>query len=526
MKKILKTIYKLYSKNPTVIISCLLFIITLITYGNILPNKLFFDDEELIYKNIYVADISNIPRFFIENMVAGAGKVSNMYRPVLMTSFSFDHLFWGNNPTGYHITSILLHGANSVLAYILIYMIFKRKFPALLAALFFAVHPVNSEAVIYASGRTDPLYSFFALLSLLSFTRYIILERINKISFISTVIFFILSLFSKETAIILPLIYIVIAFFLNDAKKLKKTILILLPIISFCIFYIFLRLTFLNFANTLNFYSDSNIYSRNLPVRLLTFTKVFFEYLKVLVFPRDLIIARTVPIISTVINTYTIVFLLFFSFCVIIFLIFRKKIPILLFSFLWFFIFLIPVSGIIPINNIITEHYLYLPSVGFFLFISFLFEKIWRKLKKFKIALSLFIIIIIIVLSVRTVWRTFDWRDPVTFYQISLKQSPWHIPMRHNLAMAYSEKGQLDIAIQEYKNIIKLGDFYPNTHHNLANIYKSQGKYKEAEAEYFNALKLNPNFYFSYYALAELYQTTGEKDKFDRVMNLIESLKK
>ncbi len=129
------------------------------------------------------------------------------------------------------------------------------------------------------------------------------------------------------------------------------------------------------------------------------------------------------------------------------------------------------------------------------------------------------------LLSARTILRTFDWRNPITFYTLSLKQSPNNIPMRHNLAMAYQENGQTQKAIEEYKNIISQADIYPNTHHNLGNAYKELGEYKLAEEEFYKALKLDPKFYFSYYALADLYQKTGEKEKLENVLQEINNLR-
>src|SRR3990172_555278 len=116
---------------------CLLIFITLLTYLNILPNTMFYDDEELIYKNAFVQDIRFLPKYFTTNMIAGAGKVSNMYRPVLTVSFALDHLFWGLTPFGYHLTSITLHTTNVVLVFLLITLLFKKRLLALFSALLF-----------------------------------------------------------------------------------------------------------------------------------------------------------------------------------------------------------------------------------------------------------------------------------------------------------------------------------------------------------------------------------------------------
>lgn len=484
----------------------LIVLITLITYINILPNKLFFDDEELIYKNSYVQNVLYIPRFFTENMIAGAGKISNMYRPILMTSFAIDHIFWGNNPIGYHLTNIILHAVNGILIYLFIRKLFDHQNIALLTSVFFIVHPVQSEAVSYASGRTDPLYVLFALISI---NLFISSTKNNKLS----LLFFILSLLSKETAVIIPFLLILIRWVLNLKKPLWNFFLI-----DFV--YIFSRLTVLNFSDTLNFYQTDNFYSQNLLVRIYTFTRTFFEYLSIIFYPQELIFARNIQIITDFINPYVIFFLLLNSSLLFYSWYKRKSQKIYLFAFLWFFISILPVSGIIPINSIITEHYLYLPSLSFFLLISYVFVKLWQMTLN-KISRSILFLLIFsafLILSYRTIMRNFDWRDPITFYTKSLAQSPENLPMHNNLAMAYAEQGRSDEAIREYQKTIQLGDVYPNLHHNLANTYKEQGKYQEAEREYKKALDMDPNFIFSYYGLADLYQKTGEKEKLEEII--------
>lgn len=500
----------------------LIVLITLITYINILPNKLFFDDEELIYKNAYVQNIKYFPRFFSENMIAGAGKISNMYRPILMTTFAFDHIFWGNNPFGYHLTSILLHASNGILIYFLIFILFKNRLISFITSLLFIIHPVQSEAVIYASGRTDPLYVFFSLVSIHLFLS-LLKTKINiTLKWCGSIIFFLWAILSKESAIIIPVLFILLYYAFDNKQKISyfRFLTVTIPFVLLSFIYVLLRLTILNFANTLNFYQTGNIYSRDVTVRLLTFTSAFTEYLKVILFPKDLISARNPQIITSIVNPNVIFFVVFFLSTLIISWALRKKDKIYLFAFIWFFITIIPVSGIIPINNIIAEHYLYLPSVMFFLLTAKIFNNLWYKFVSYhqRLILSLLITLILITLMTRTAIRTFDWRDPITFYTKSLKQSPWHIPMHNNLAMAYAEQGRSDEAIQEYQKTIQLEDVYPNLHHNLANTYKDQGKYQEAEKEYKKALDMDPNFIFSYYGLADLYQKTGEKEKLEEII--------
>lgn len=503
------------------IIPFLLFSLAFISYLNIFKNELFYDDEELIYKNYYVQNLSRIPEYFTQNMVAGAGKVSNMYRPVLLLSFAIDYHFWKSNPAGFHLTSIFLHGANGILLFYLILRMFKEKTVALVLSVIFIVHPVQTEAIAYASGRCDPLFSFFCFSTLLLFLSNIKKNGLNVFTYILAVICYILAILSKESAVITPLLILLVYCCQNGEKiKYKKFIFMIMPFLVVTVLYIMLRIFFLNFSNIFNFYDKSNIYSQNIFVRLYTFFYVFFQYIYILIFPKDLVFSRSVNYITSIYNFWVMLFSAFLIFSVFIIKKTWRKNKIFTFAIFWFFISLLPSTGIIPINSIIAEHYLYLPSVAFFLILAYAFFHLWNKntIKSNRIILLNIISFGVLLLTVRTLIRNFDWANPIVFYTKSLSQSPWNIPMRNNLAMSYADRGQLDLAISEYKFLIENADVYPNTHHNLANIYSSMKLYHNAEEEYKKALKIDPHFMFSYYGLLDLYKITGEKDKYDKLI--------
>lgn len=515
--------------NSRFAIPLTLFLLTLVTYINILPNKLFYDDEELIYKNAYVQNLSFFPKYFTENMIAGAGKSSNMYRPILLISLAVDYVLWKNNPLGYHLTSIILHSLNAILVFLILKKLFQKKILALLTSILFVLHPIQTESVAYASGRTDLLFSFFCLFSILFFLTF--LDTRTRSFFISSIVLFVLAILSKETAVMLPLLLLFLTF-LYKKSNIKNKLLYLTPFFLISVCYFLLRLTLLNFGNTLNFYSGKNLeaplqlYSSNISVRVFTFAKVFWGFLGITFFPKDLIFSRNAEIISSFFNPFVLAFLILII--IFFFSIFRYKNKVFVFSFFWVFISLLPVSGIIPINNIYAEHYFYFPLIGIIVFCLYPIVLLPEIVKSRILRLFTYLVFFLISVSlfIRTNTRNNDWKNPITFYTVSLKQSPQNIPMRNNLAMAYADVENLDMAIKEYKNILALSDVYPNPHHNLANVYKQKGLYKEAEEEYKKALAIDPNFFFSMYGLAELYQKTGQKEELIIITEKLEQIQK
>src|SRR3990167_4919130 len=101
---------------------CMIFLVVLgfSIYGNTLNNELFWDDDQFILENKYIRDWESFPKFFSENVIAGAGRSSDYWRPALLTVFSIEWHMWGDSPFGFHLTNTLFHIAGAVFLFLTI----------------------------------------------------------------------------------------------------------------------------------------------------------------------------------------------------------------------------------------------------------------------------------------------------------------------------------------------------------------------------------------------------------------------
>lgn len=161
--------------------------------------------------------LANIDRSAIFNTLFRPG--DTYYRPVLMGSFLIDYYLWGALPSFMHLENVLLHVANSLLVWKIAAHLFRRqagnaKLPAFLTAIIFALHPVNSEAVNWISGRSDLLAALFFLSSLLCLL--ISLEHNSKRFCLLSFLLIFPGVLSKETALFLiPAAPFIIAYYDN-----------------------------------------------------------------------------------------------------------------------------------------------------------------------------------------------------------------------------------------------------------------------------------------------------------------------
>jgi len=480
----------------------ILILLSLICYSNSLKGEFVWDDSFLIVNNPLIKDFKNLAKIFSAEILPSTG----YYRPLQITSYLLDYHLYHLNPAGYHLTNILLHLFNSVLVLIILYHCSKNIFISFSTSLFFLTAPFHTEAVTFISARADLLLAFFLLFS---FYFYI------KEKYFFSLLFFSGALFSKEVALIFPflLIFYDLCFQKGLIKKKRIYLFFFLEAVIYLTIHIFI------FPNSYSAISLRFLPSLNLFWRLLAFFKSLFIYLGIILFPVDLHMERRLIFKKDffLFLPYIIFFLILAG---IFYLIFRytKRKRLLLFALGWFFIFLLPQSSFF-LPYLIAEHFLYLPSIGFFLSISILLEKIRQRKGKI---VSFFIFIWVSYYSFLTFTANINWQNSITFYRWTKKYSPYSLRIHYLLGIHYIEKGLYNKGLEEFVkaaqiyegvSILKeIDKFYRKDkkflavlHYNIGFILSQKGLFKKAEKEYKKALEFNPLLLEAYNGLGCLY---------------------
>ena len=145
----------------------------------------------------------------------------NYYRPVLSATFALDYQLWRLNPFAQRVVNLFIHLFNSLLVFALFYILFKNPERAVMGAIFFSILPVHEWSVRYIVGRGDLLMAFFSLSSLVGLLFFI--ENKTKGWLWVSVGLFILALLSKEAALLnVALVFIVSMYATKDFKRAGK----------------------------------------------------------------------------------------------------------------------------------------------------------------------------------------------------------------------------------------------------------------------------------------------------------------
>jgi lipoprotein NlpI len=456
-----------------IFINLIVFLIISITlfvfYSNALRSPFIWDDDGLVVKNTLIQSLGNLPKAFVSDLYPGVASGSNFYRPIQTISYMLDYFFWQLDPFGYHLTNIFLQILASFLVFLMARMLLADTKIAISTALLFALNPLSNESVVYISGRAEMLMSVFLISSFLLFIR----ERL----YIS-IIMFILALLSKELAVIFPLAIIsYLIYFKKDIIRNKiELVKRILPFFLIVIVYLALRLTVFHFATL----RPPALTKYPLLLRITMFPKVIFTYLKLYLFPVDLHMSWTLARPTTHIGIFFSWFILGII-CVLCVRMLKdaKNNKITPFLLSWLLIFLIPQSGIVPINAFVAEHFVYLSSISVFILISAILRKCLRR-KLFFLVVAIFVC----YYGLLTFTRNYDWKDELLFYSKILKYSPDSFQAHNNIGLQYEYRHDLSRAISEYKEALRIEPSLIEARSNLANVYFKIGKYKEAKDEY------------------------------------------
>jgi tetratricopeptide (TPR) repeat protein len=157
-----------------------------------------------------------------------------------------------------------------------------------------------------------------------------------------------------------------------------------------------------------------------------------------------------------------------------------------IFGAAWFLAAYLPISNLIPLNATVAEHWLYLPSVGFLIFLAGCALDIPVRFRRVSIA---FASVAVIALSARSLVRSADWADEETFYTQTIAAGGSSTRVAVNLAELYSRKGNIRGAERVFRRVLELTPDYPMARNNLANLLHKEGRTKEAEALFDSAAK-------------------------------------
>jgi len=530
------------TKHIRFLFLALVVIIGISIYANTFQNKFVWDDYFLIADNLFIRDIKFLPDIFTTDLHRFGLDRSNFYRPLQTMSFMMDYHIGKLNVLPYHITNLFLHLTSGALIYFIVLRLAKNDVISFLTSLIFVSHPVQTETVTYLSDRADLLAAVFIFGGFLSFLYYS--SRKTSGHFIAINLCFISALLSKEISIIFPFLMLAWAALFKDGEGRRKLRPVFLSTASIGILYLILRLTVFHFkGNALGLDANEVFY-----VRFLTMLKALWRYFVVLVFPYGLHMERNFPWVRDLADPAVWAGIAFVVTGAILAKKAIQKEKVITFAVIWFCISLFPVSNIFPVNAIMSEHWLYLPSFSFALVSAYYITRIYEdRSHAARIALNVVLVTILCYYSYVTISRNTEWRDEETLYLATLRNKPDSARVHYNMGNVYAERqeyekaigyfeaavrldpdyavaitnlglahfrlGEIDIAIDSYRKALKIKPDLANAHNSLGIALQAKGKEDEARSEYEKAIEYDPFYADPHNGLGIYFAKRGDLEK-------------
>jgi tetratricopeptide (TPR) repeat protein len=474
-----------------------LILLTGFLYVNVLQNGFVWDDRTMLFSS---------------SSVAGASGGKNIaQRPLMLFSFQVDRLLYGRNPAGFHLTNLLLHLGIVLIFAGVVRSLLGSEIPALIAGALFVLHPVHSEAVSALLGRSDLLVGLFSLLGLWAYRK-----RSPLFSLVFGLLFFLLAIASKESglATLGLFVWYDLCFRRSEGRRLWIRWLPLLALVLLAIpVYLFLlhRNAWLAVAS-LKWWGGSPYHT------FLMMLTIVWEYARLLIFPSWLSPWYVTPVVNTWLNWKVVIGLVILLGALAILVLSVRRRPALAFGLGWVFLFLIPVSNIIPIpGSMMAERWLYVPSMGFCLLGGMALDWVWTKLvvprgsgwRLGGIAAGIFVAIL---MGWQTVHSNAVWQDDETLFRRVIERFPNSFKGHANLGKTLLDQGRMTEAKGELRKAVALKSDSPFPFLWLGEVCLREGKLDSAQAAFSESIRKDSTFYPAYLSLGGLYRQVGRAD--------------
>lgn len=483
-------------------------VITFLIYGVSLSQPfVVLDDPFVIYNNLAIRSITpaTLKQIFTTYD-------PELYIPFTFLSFQLNYLIGGLSPFSYHLGNLVLHALNALTVTMLFTTLLRNKPVSILAGLLFALHPLNTEVVMWATARKEALSGFFFLLSILLYLRA---NDGQRKTYVASVIMFLFALLSKVTVFTLPLILLLIDW-LQEKPMNRKTILKLTPFVVLSV--IFVAIGILPKERILS--------STTFIEKILMAGKSSMFYLTKFLIPTDLsILYPNQHLISLSSPEFPIAVtaLLLLITAVLASVRRTRKIA---FGFGFFLILLSPTlvhfnrnasiqSGSGTGIQFASDHYVYLPQIGLLYLVAMAVLWLWNQPRRTVEAKSIHaflgsvLALIVCTFGALAFRQSFVWQSSETLFLHTLSIYPYSAAARVNLSVIYRKTGRFEEEKKVLQDGLVFGD-NQKLYSGLGAIAVREFNVDEAKKHYEAAMRTDPTSAEPYFGLGTMYATQGK----------------
>ncbi len=455
-----------------------------LAYSPVLKKEFInYDDGLYILDNPYVKNFN--PKTMAE---AFSKSYEEQYSPLATAACGIIYRISGDKPFLYNLAALLIHLANTLLAFWLVYLLLGKFYPALIAAAIFGMHAMNVETIAWAAASFKiGLYAMFFFLSVISYLKYC---RNGKIYLLLLSLgAYLLSCFSKEQAVALPATLILIDYFSERKLLSAKVILEKIPFVLISLVFAYVALSSTAADRT---GIESTPFS--LADKITYSAQALTHYLFSMIAPMGLYLNYAIRPASDIgpIFYFNLLSFLFVAGGLIYFLIRKQRIQFFALGFFMSNILFALLLAVVSVRETITaDRYIYVSSLAYGFMLGYGVWWIYEKRRKYLNPVIGVILVYLLILGISANNYAGTWKNSFTVMDNVIQHEPVQFALV-NRGLWYKQHDQIDLALEDYNRAIRL---YPEKYMayiNRGNIYFNQGKDSLASKDYEKVLGLNP----------------------------------
>ena len=494
-----------------------------------------YDDYEYVQNNSFV--LQGLKTDSIQWAFTSLGYESN-WHPITWISLMLDTELYGPNPGMYHFTNVIIHILNSLLLFLLFSHLTSEKWKSAAVAILFALHPIHVESVAWISERKDVLSTFWGMLTMWMYVRYVDRHTIKRYTL--SLIFYAIGLMSKPMLVTLPFVLLLLDYWPLRRFELSKDnskftnkwtrityfqhnrayFLIKEKIPFFILAVLSCYITFL--AQKIGgSVSDVNVLplSSRIPNAIISYCL----YLWHMLWPLHLAFFYPYPKYFNIM--YVLGAFLLLVLITIFSILFSRRYPYLIMGWIWYLCTLGPVIGIVQVGSqSMADRYSYIPLIGISIMLIWGTADLLDK-KDYGRILTGFLFTLTLTILIYLTWLHVSyWKNSETLFEHTLEVTSNNYLAHYNLGITLFEKGDIDGAIKQYEEALLINPRITQAHNNLGCILYQRGNTDAAIGHFLTALQINPHQANGYYNLGTVYYTKGKIKKsveyFQKAINI------
>jgi len=492
-------------------------LLAIAVYLNGIPGEFVFDDK-LIQRDPRINGQESFWTIFVTDYwYKYIGTSADLYRPLTIASYALNRMVAGLSSPAFHVVNIALHAVVSVLVVLLTEAVLRDRRLAVVAGLLFAAHPVHTEAVTGIVGRAEVLSTLFLLLALyLQARAWTGRDRGRSVWTPLGLLAYFCALASKETAIVGPGLAALVDYVRQGCETpgssgqprrwdIRRTLGLVGLYVAVAAVYLLLRYSVVGrFIQKPPVRSYTLLFGQPVATRVFTALEILAVYLRLLFFPVTLSADysyRQVPLLDAP-NAValagalaSVALIAAFVWAV------RRQVSPAMFALGFFGVsYAIIANFPVPLQVLVAERLLYLPSVGFCVGVAWAGLGLAQRYAATlpggvgRVAPAVALVVMVTLYGVRTVVRNVDWRTPEAIYAATVRDSPeCHAAHFNYSAILLRQPGKSDLALHHLLKAYEIRqDYYPALV-NLASVYLGRGEPAKAREFAQKGLALHPD---------------------------------